>query len=1035
MISSFFTNIHSLMFISMVISVLLCMAMLLILLTRKTYPGFGLWITGNLAFTTAFFFFGFRGTIPDFVSVLMTNVLIAGAAVLYHEGTQRFRRLRSHKIIGAVFIALMAVTILCFHLAGDPVIPRIATTSLLLAVAFGSVAWSLFHDLPSARRRPTYWLTGSFFAFYGLFMVARAVFVAFMPDQHEVFNLKFIQTLAFLIPIFLSIPWTLCFFILNSERLELELKEEIAEHRAIQTALRESEEQVLLLLNSTAEAIYGIDLEGNCTFANPSCLRMLGYAKVEQVLGKNMHRLIHHSHANGNRIPIEECKIHTAFHEGRGEHVDDEVLWKADGTSFPAEYWSHPQMVGGVVCGAVVTFVDITERRKTEESLRNMSQATEASPASVVITDPAGDITYVNPKFTEITGYTYDQVVGRNPRILKSGEASSETYEQLWQTITSGRTWKGEFHNRKKNGDLFWENASISPMTDKRGKIINFIAVKEDITERKQAEEELKRQMSLIHSLLDSIPDLIFFKDIHGVYLGCNPPFCEFVGQSRDEIAGKTDYDLFDKDVADSFREHDRQMLELQQSRQNEEWITYPDGARKLLDTLRTPYLGPDGVLIGVLGISRDITDRKRAEEELQQMNTALAQQTFLAKEMAAQAEVANAAKSDFLASMSHEIRTPMNAIIGMADLLWDTSLTVEQRRYVQIFRSAGENLLNLINNILDLSKIEAGQSSLQTIPFSLRDLLKGVVDMMSVKAEERKIALSWTIAPGIDDEFSGDPDRLRQILINLVGNAFKFTEAGSIHIAVEKAESTISAESDQSSASVGLTFAIRDTGIGIPAAMLKTIFNKFSQVDSSLSRRFGGTGLGLAICQQLVLQMNGTIWVESTEGSGSTFYFTVTLERKSRMPLAGAYEEQTPEKTAAASGTERPLHILLAEDNEDNRLLILAYFRKLPHIVDIAQNGQEAVEKIRQGAVFDLIFMDVQMPVMDGYTATRQIRNWEIQNDRKPVVIIALTAHALQEDEQKSIDAGCDGHLSKPIRKREFLTALQSYRNRILSA
>ncbi len=1034
MMSSSFIDIHSLMIISMVASVLLCLAMLLILLTRKTYPGFGLWIAGNLAFTSAFFFFGLRGTIPEFVSILLTNLLIAGAAVLYHEGTQRFRRLRSHKIIGAVFIALMAVTILCFRFADNLVIPRIVITSLLLAVAFGSVAWSLFHDLPSARR-PTYWLAGSFFAFYGLFMVARAVFVASMPDQHEVFNLNFIQTLAFLIPIFLSIPWTLCFFILNSERLELELKEEIIEHRAIQGALRKSEEQVRLLLNSTAEAIYGIDLSGNCTFANPSCLSMLGYAEAGQVLGKNMHRLIHHSHANGNPLPVEECKIHTAFREGRGVHVDDEVLWKADGTSFPVEYWSHPQIVSGEVYGAVVTFVDITERRRIEESLRNMSQATEASPASVVITDPAGNITYVNPKFTEITGYTYDQVVGQNPRILKSGETHPENYQQLWQTITSGKTWKGEFHNKKKSGDLFWENASISPLTDKRGKIINFIAVKEDITERKQAEEELKRQMSLIHSLLDSIPDRIFFKDIHGVYLGCNPPFCEFVGRSREEIIGKTDYDLFDKDVADSFREHDRKMLALRQSRQNEEWITYPDGVKKLFDTLKTPYLGPDGMLIGVLGISRDITDRKRAEEELQQMNTALAQQTFFAKEMAAQAEIANAAKSDFLASMSHEIRTPMNAIIGMADLLWDTSLTAEQRRYVHIFRYAGEKLLNLINNILDLSKIEAGQSSLQTIPFSLYDLLKGIVDMMSVKAEEKKIAFSWTIAPGIDDKFSGDPDKLRQILVNLVGNAFKFTNAGSVHIAVEKTVSKISAGYDQSSDTVCLTFAIRDTGIGIPPQMLETVFNKFSQVDSSLSRKFEGTGLGLAICQQLVLQMNGTIWVESTEGSGSTFYFTVNLERYSRMPLPGAEEEQTPEKTAAESGTERPLHILLVEDNEDNRLLILAYLKKLPHTVDIAENGQEAVAKIREGAVFDLIFMDVQMPVMDGYTATRHIRNWEKQNDRKPVVVIALTAHALQKDEQKSIDAGCDGHLAKPIRKQEFLAALQNYRNKILSA
>ncbi|PKN19641.1 MAG: hypothetical protein CVU71_04510 [Deltaproteobacteria bacterium HGW-Deltaproteobacteria-6] len=952
-----------------------------------------------------------------------------------------------------------------------------------------------------------------------------------------------------------------------------QLTSEVTERRAAEKALKKSEEQVRLLLNSTAEAIYGIDLAGDCTFANPSCIRMLGYSDIGQLLGQKMHRLIHHSYANGNPMPVEECKIYQAFREGRQVHVDDEVLWRADGSSFPVEYWSHPQIMDGKVSGAVVTFVDITERRMIEDSLRNLSLATEASPAAVVITDPQGNITYVNPKFIEITGYNYAEVIGQNPRILKSGEMSPEAYQQLWKTITSGKTWKGEFHNKKKNGELYWEHASISPMTDEKGKITRFICVKEDVTERKKAEEEIRRQIGLINSLLDSIPDIIFFKDIHGVYMGCNPPFSEFIGRSRDEIVGKTDYDLFDKDVADSFREYDRQMLESHQARQNEEWITYPDGQKKLIDTLKTPYWGPDGILIGVIGVSRDVTVQKRAEEEraaalealkdreerinlmmeatdegfwtwnitnndlqfsasllrsmgftegddsfnfqwfsdhvhrksaqvfdealaaylegrskyfefqylikvkdgqwrwfwargtctartedgkplrfmgthrditaqkqvekekeaaqeaLRQMNIALEKQTLFAREMATQAQLANAAKSDFLASMSHEIRTPMNAIIGMADLLLDSPLSEDQAKYVNVFRRAGEGLLRIINDILDFSKLEAGQISLESMAFSLRDLLKSIVDTMTFRAAEKEIGLSWLVGRDIDDELVGDPMRLRQILFNLIGNALKFTAAGSIQIMVGRMENQTTDPAAQMPDAICLCFSVKDTGIGIPPGMVEHVFDKFIQADSTISRKFGGTGLGLAICRQLITLMEGKIWVESTEGLGSTFYFTVRLKAYRKAAVADTANEKPSVLSPASGGAEHPLNILLVEDNEDNRLLIQAYLKKLPHTLDMAVNGREAVDKILEGRQYDIIFMDVQMPVMDGYTATRHIRSWEKDHQLQPTVIVALTAHALQEDEQKSIDAGCNGHLTKPIKKQDFLSALQKFR------
>jgi len=260
----------------------------------------------------------------------------------------------------------------------------------------------------------------------------------------------------------------------------------------------------------------------------------------------------------------------------------------------------------------------IEERKHSEEEILKLSKAVEQNPASIVITDLKGDIEYVNPKFCDLTGYRKEEVIGRNPRILKSDSTSPEYFSGLWKTILSGNEWRGELHNKKKNGDLYWESALISPIINENQKITHFIAIKEDITERKRTEAERVRQAGLITSLLDSIPDIIFFKDTKGVYLGCNPPFAEFAGKSKDEIIGKTDYDLFDKETATLFRSFDNEMLKQKQSRHNEEWITYPDGRKKLIDTLKTPYWASDGSLIGILGISRDITVRKEAEEALQ---------------------------------------------------------------------------------------------------------------------------------------------------------------------------------------------------------------------------------------------------------------------------------------------------------------------------------------------------------------------------------------------------------------------------------
>lgn len=444
------------------------------------------------------------------------------------------------------------------------------------------------------------------------------------------------------------------------------------------------------------------------------------------------------------------------------------------------------------------------------------------------------------------------------------------------------------------------------------------------------------------------------------------------------------------------------------------------DGAERWVFEKGRGITGEDGAVRYLDGFIFDITERKKAEEELRRMNEEIERQAVLARQLAEQAQQASKAKSEFLASMSHEIRTPMNAIIGMAEMLQESPLNEEQAQYVRVFKAAGENLLNIINSILDLSKVEAGQLTLESIPFSLRQVVGDVCAMMAARVDKKHVRLSCLAVSENCDAVIGDPTRVQQILTNLIGNAIKFTEQGSVEVKVNTEKASFGGEKDDLCL---VHISVKDTGIGIPPEKQGMIFERFTQADSSVTRKYGGTGLGLSISRRLAELMGGRLWVESTPGQGSTFHFTLLLriEDKTRQAAPPAKSEK------AAVPEQRPLKILLVDDSDDNRLLVKTYLKGDAYQIDEAENGEQAVALFQSG-LYDLVLMDMQMPVMDGYTATRAIRRWEEEQGKNRTPVIALTAYALTEDAAKSEEAGCDTHLTKPVKKAVLLEAIRRF-------
>lgn len=512
------------------------------------------------------------------------------------------------------------------------------------------------------------------------------------------------------------------------------------------------------------------------------------------------------------------------------------------------------------------------------------------------------------------------------------------------------------------------------------------------------AQDRLNQERALLHGLIDSIPDLIFYKDNAGIYLGCNKAFADSMRCDERDIVGRSDLDLFPKEVAVVFRTKDRQVLASGQPRRDEEWLDHPDGRRTVIETLKTPYLDPTGNILGLIGICRDIDQRKCLEQELAQAKH--------------EAEAANRAKSEFLATMSHEIRTPLNGVLGMTELLLDTPLDERQHRFAQTALRSGKGLLSIINDILDFSKIESGKLSLETIDFDLRRLINDASMLFAERVGSKDLLFEVAIPDTLPTRWFGDPIRLRQVLTNLLANAIKFTEQGRVTLRVSA--DWITAEQGQ------LKFEVSDTGIGIAREAQARIFEPFAQATRAVTRQYGGTGLGLAICRQLVALMGGGIGVDSAPGQGASFWFRLTLARVT----TDAKDPSTSPRLGARPRFKA--YVLVAEDNPVNQEVARAMLEQLGCRVDIVPDGSKAV-LATLATQYDLVLMDCQMPVMDGFAATVEIRRQEAKGASR-LPIIALTANVAKGIREQCLAAGMDDYLSKPFDQMQLAAVLTRF-------
>jgi PAS domain S-box-containing protein len=809
------------------------------------------------------------------------------------------------------------------------------------------------------------------------------------------------------------------------------------------------------LMENIPDLIYFKDCQSRFTRVNRAQARNLGAKDAAECIGKsNADYFTSEDALRWRRQEEEIVRL--------GQPQIDQIEELANPRGGPG-WWSTTKVPmfdrSGQVSGIAGISRDITALKNNEELLREESEHNrmilETATDAFIGMDPDGSITAWNPQAELTFGWSVAEIMGQRlcDTVIAATdrEAHALGVEHFLTSHGSPLNRAIELVALHRDGHQFPVEATVWPV--RVGGASSFNAFVRDITERRRAEDARRSEASVLQLLQAVTVAANRSSSIEHSAKTCVDLICSYTGWpvghaylrkngSPEELFSVGIWHLEDSERFAAFRDSSdlwpfvpgAEMLGRVLAAGKPEWIVdvgdreiFTRASAAVAAGLRSGFALPVVIKDRVFGVLEFFSiETAQPDEELLtimgQIGSQLGQ--VIIRERAendlqsakASAESANKAKSEFLTTMSHEMRTPMNAILGMADLLSETSLGDEQRDYVHIFQKAGASLLDLINNILDLSKVESGHVELESAAFDLRALLEKIVEMMLSRAQIRGLQLNLEVGPGVPLGLIGDPNRLRQILINLVGNALKFTEKGSV---------TLRVEPDPAGIAGCLRFSIVDTGIGIAADKTEMIFGRFTQADSSTTRKYGGTGLGLAISKGLVELMGGRIGCTSEVGKGSTFIVTVPFAIRKEMETAESVELTAIALPPAESPSQKAAdRILIADDSEYNLALLKAFLKGGAFELDFAENGQIAVDKVISGRPH-LVLMDLQMPVMDGLEAARAIRQWEAKTHARPIPILALTAHAVGDGAGRSLEAGCTEHLTKPIKKTTLLEAI----------
>ncbi|MCE9680599.1 PAS domain S-box protein [Shewanella sp. AS1] len=756
---------------------------------------------------------------------------------------------------------------------------------------------------------------------------------------------------------------------------------------------------------------YSIQESGVFVDCNQALLDMLGMDDVSLLIGQSALDISPATQLNGeNSAELASYYIKRVMNTGRQRF--EWIHLKQDATSIAVEVVLDHIVLDGKDM-VLVSWYDLTERKNAEAVMRESEALFRNTFNNSVVGLANIDLDFrflkVNPWLINVLGYSEEELLSKTLMQLTHPDDLNVSLVNA-NNLIRGKVSSYNLQIRYicKDGSIVWIQLDITLARDVSDKPKHFIAAFHDITLQKEAKEALRRNQQQLRAIIDNVPILILLKDKEGRHLVVNKYYELQTGYSAEQVLGQTNAEFMDPTIAELFEVQDKEAIATGEVLFHEVRVPDPNGQWHDVDITKIPLRDAQDNCYGLVVIGTDITNRKKMEMDLRQAKDA--------------AESATLAKSNFLASMSHEIRTPMNAIIGMSYLALQTQLDDKQRNYVEKVHFAAEGLLGILNDILDFSKIEAGRMELEFIPFNLCDVTQNLANIICNKAREKGVDLRFEYDDDLPLALMGDPLRLGQVLLNLANNAVKFTDkGGSVLVAVRLLS--------QSRELAELEFCVRDTGIGISESQQKKLFKSFSQADSSTTRRYGGTGLGLAISQNLVSMMKGEIQVESQPNKGSNFYFRVSLKKQTDVNAAGLLDNrrnldlQIDHAKALLQGAR----LLLVEDNALNQELAIDLLQSNGIEVVLAQHGGEALELLEGAELgqIDGILMDCHMPVMDGYTATRRIRE---QPQWRHLPIIAMTASAMESDYDDVIAAGMNDRIIKPINIETMFSTLAKW-------